>query len=253
MTARARQLLFLAGTAVAAPLLAAALIDLARTADFARLIGAYYLDAGVADRRSYNVVSSVIYDYRGFDTMGEQLILFAAAVGVGLLLRVQRGEVERSARESIAGREVPSPSSALKLAGVVVMGFTFLIGVYIILSVHVTPGGGFQSGVLLASGLLAAYIASEYGVYARLAPEAVLERVESVAAGLYVAVGFAGLLVAGSFLANFVPLGSMGGLYGGGTIWVLNLIVGFEVTAGCILIFTEFLEQAVLIRERARR
>lgn len=250
---RVRRLLFWSGLAVLAPLLATAFYELASGGNFANLVGSYYLDVAVADRLSHNVVSSVIFDYRGFDTMIEQLILFTAAVATSLLLRVQRGESERSARASIPGREVPPVSGAVKLAGVVVMGFTLLFGVYIIFSVHVAPGGGFQSGVLLASGLLAAYIAGEYVVYDRLAPVELLERTEAAVAGAYLVVGCAGLLISGAFLANFLPLGSPRGLYAGGTIWALNLLVGIEVTASCVVIFTEFLEQAVLIRERAAR
>lgn len=253
MTARGRHVLFLIGAAGIAGLLIPALVRLAAVGDFADLVAGYYLDVAVAERHSYNVVSSVIFDYRGFDTMFEQLILFAAVVGVALLLRVQAGEVEREPQESRATRHVPGTSSAIRVAGVVLAGFTLLVALYIILAVHVTPGGGFQSGVLIAAGLLSIYLADEYRVYDRLAPVTLVERVEAVAAGSYLVVGLAGLAVAGTFLANVLPLGDLGGLYAGGTIWVLNLVVAFEVTAGFVLIFTEFLEQAVLIRQRARR
>lgn len=253
MSARARHLLFLAGAAGLLAFLVPASFRLAAVAEFSDLIAGYYLDVGVNERRSYNLVSSVIFDYRGFDTMFEQLILFAAVVGVSLLLRVQAGEVEREPQESRGTRQVPGTSSAIRFAGIFLAGFALLVALYIILAVHVTPGGGFQSGVLIAAGLLSLYLADEYRVYDRLAPVAAVERVEALAAGSYLLVGLAGLAVTGTFLANILPLGELGGLYAAGTIWVLNLIVAFEVTAGFVLIFAEFLDQAVLIRERAGR
>lgn len=253
MSARVRNGLFLASAVTAAALLVASLVDLTRVDDFADLISVYYLDVGVAERRSYNLVSSVIFDYRGFDTMIEQLILFAAVVGATLLLRRQAGEEEAQPRGSLPGREVPPTSDAVRFAGMALAGFSVLVAVYIVFAVHITPGGGFQSGVLVAGGVLAVHIGDEFFVYERLTPATLVERVEAISAGVYVLVGVVGIATTGAFLANFLPLGSLGGLYGGGTIWLLNLIVGFEVTAGFIVLFTEYLAQGVLIRERSSR
>lgn len=254
MSARLRTIVFVVGAVGVAAALVPALVQLTAVDAFADLIATYYLEVGVEQRESYNVVSSVIFDYRGFDTMFEQLILFSAVVGVSLLLRVQREEVEeREAHDSLPSRDVPSTSGALRLAGSVLVGFALLIGVYILLAVHLTPGGGFQSGVLVSAGFLAIYLADEYALYDRLTSVAVLERIEAVAAGSYLLVGLAGLVVGGALLANVIPLGEVGGAYAGGTIWVLNLIVGIEVTAGFVLVFSEFLQQAVLVRRRGRR
>ncbi len=251
MSGRSRLAVFAVGGVGLAVVMGLALFQLPQVVEFSRFVSNYYLDVGVRETHSYNLVSSVIFDYRGADTMIEQLILFAAAVAVALLLRAQRTEHEEAPRDSIGDRAVPPTSRALRLAGVVLPGFALLIAVYVILHVQITPGGGFQSGVLVAGGLLAVHLADEYRTYDRLTPEATLERTESIAAGAYVLVGALGLAVAGSFLRNFLPLGELGSLVSSGTIWLLNLIVAFEVTAGFVLVFTEFLDQAVRIRERA--
>lgn len=250
MSRTTRNVLFLASATVAAAVVVAALVQVTSMDDFRDLISVYYLDGGVVSRSSYNVVSSVIFDYRGFDTMIEQLILFTAVVGTTLLLRRQADEREQQVRSSLEAREVPAPSSAIRAAGIVLAGFSVLVAIYIILAVHVTPGGGFQSGVLIAGGVLTLHVALGFDVYGPVVPSSTLERIEALSAGLYVLVGVAGIVVTGSLLANVLPLGSLGGLYGGGTIWVLNLIVGFEVSAGFVLLVTEYAEQTLLIRER---
>lgn len=249
MSGRVREVVFLVAAVGVAALLVPAFVDLAGV-DPGDTVAAHYLEVGLAQRRSYNVVSSVIFDYRGFDTVFEQLILFAAVVGVSLLLRVQSRESDEEPRDARPSREVSATAGAIRLAGIVLAGVCVLVAVYIILAVHVTPGGGFQSGVLIAGGLLAIYLADEYALYDRLNPTQFVETVEASAAAAYLAVGLLGLMVGGTFLANVLPLQAPDGLYAGGTIWVLNLIVGFEVTAGFSLIFGEFLEQAVLVRER---
>lgn len=249
MSRATRNALFLASATVAGAVVVGALVQVTSMDDFRDLISVYYLDVGVVSRSSYNVVSSVIFDYRGFDTMIEQLILFTAVVGTTLLLRRQAGEREEQARSSLDARAVPAPGSAIRAAGIVLAGFSVLVAIYVILAVHVTPGGGFQSGVLVAGGVLILHVALGFDVYGPVVPTSTVERIEAISAGVYVLVGVAGIVVAGSLLANVLPLGSLGGLYGGGTIWVLNLIVGFEVTAGFVLLFTEYAEQTLLIRE----
>lgn len=47
-----------------------------------RLVSDYYLEDGFRETESANVVSSIVWDFRGFDTLGEETVLFTAAVGV---------------------------------------------------------------------------------------------------------------------------------------------------------------------------
>ena len=54
----------------------------------------YFIGNGQAQAATNNIVTSVVFDYRGFDTLGESVILFAAVIGVGLMFRSMRGEEE---------------------------------------------------------------------------------------------------------------------------------------------------------------
>lgn len=253
MTSRLRRAVFLLAALPFGAFFAWGIVALAGTVRFEDLIGTYYLQVGVEEIKSYNVVTTVVFDYRGADTMIEQLILFAAVVGVDLLLRRQPTEREEPPRRSLAERDVPPPSTALQLAAVVLVGVSIFTPMYVILHAQYTPGGGFQSGVVFAGALLATYIAHEYMTFAELTPLPLVERLEALSAGAYVVVGAVGLAVAGTFLANFLPVGQLGTLLSTGTVLLLNLIVGLEVTAGFVLIFHAFLRQTEQIRERAGR
>ena len=189
-----------------------------------------------SERHVSNVVSAVTFDYRGIDTMGEEFILFAAVMGVALLLREVRGE-ERP-RDRVR-------SDAVRVAGLAMVGPTVALGLYVVAHGYITPGGGFQGGVVLATAAALVYLAGEYRAFRRVTPTPLLDLAEGAGAGTYVAVGLIALLLGHEFLTNFLPFGTSGKLASGGTIALLNAAVGLEVCAAFVLLFTEFLEELV--------
>jgi multicomponent Na+:H+ antiporter subunit B len=86
-------------------------------------------------------------------------------------------------------------------------------------------------------------------VLRRVRPVELVEVTEALAAAAFALVALAGLIIAGAALTNFLGLGGRGTLLSGGTIPLLNVIVGVEVTAALTLILTEFLDQTLLRRE----
>jgi multicomponent Na+:H+ antiporter subunit B len=117
---------------------------------------------------------------------------------------------------------------------------------------HLTPGGGFQGGAVLAGAPLLMYLVGEYGALRKLTPEWLIEVAEGAGAGGYVVVGLVALATGSAFLFNWLPLGTAGDLLSSGTIFVLNLIVGLAVAAGLALLLSEFLEQTLEVRGRIR-
>ena len=63
-----------------------------------------------------------------------------------------------------------------------------------------------------------------------------LENVESLSALLFVVVGLLGILVGGSFLANFISKGQLFAVISAGTIPILNIIIGFKVAMSLFLV-----------------
>jgi multicomponent Na+:H+ antiporter subunit B len=113
-----------------------------------------------------------------------------------------------------------------------------------------TPGGGFQGGVVLASALYVIYLGTNYATVERFQPDALLEASDGMGASGYILIGLLGLLAGTDFLSNVVGLGVTGNLISGGTISLLNLVVGVEVAGGFAILASEFLDQTAVIRTR---
>jgi multicomponent Na+:H+ antiporter subunit B len=202
--------------------------------------------AALEQRHVSNTVAGIAFDVRGIDTLGEELILFSAAIGTALLLRSQRDpdRAREAADEATASRgEIPVSVRAL---GAVLVGPVLVLGVYVVSHGHLTPGGGFQGGVILAAALLLVYTAGQAIALERVRPLAVVELADAVGAAAYALVAIGGLVFATVAMENFLPFGTQGSLLSGGMIPVLNVAVGIEVAGAITLIVTEFLDYALL-------
>ncbi|MFI6764832.1 MnhB domain-containing protein [Streptomyces sp. NPDC050355] len=191
-------------------------------------------------RHTANTVSSVNFDQRAFDTLGEESILFGAVLGAVVLLRQTRDE----------HRLPPEPARVappVRRYALLALPVTLLIGLYVIAHGQLSPGGGFQGGVVAATALHLLYIAVDYRALERIRPVGRYEVADAAGEAAYVLVGAAGLLVGASFLANFLPLGTFNTLASGGTVPLLNAAIGVEVAAGVVVLLARFLDQAVEI------
>ena len=248
MTPELRRRVFLVAAAAVGALL---LWGLAGLPDFGTYAGPYgdvLNQVAVAERKATNVVASVTFDYRGVDTMGEEFILFAAVMGVAILMRAQRDETEQPPDEDASDRNAPATSNAVRVIGLALVGPVVLFGLYLVVHGHLTPGGGFQGGVVLATAALLVWLSGEYVTLRRVSPELVGDLAESVGAATYVVIGLLGVAAGATFLANVLPLGQPGALLSAGTIPPINAAVGLEVAGGFVLLVYEFLEQTLVIR-----
>jgi multicomponent Na+:H+ antiporter subunit B len=113
-------------------------------------------------RHVSNMVSAVNFDYRGFDTIGEEFMLVAAVTGAVVLLRGTRGESLSAQPQENPDRPVGPASEAIILICRLMMPITLAFGLYVVLHATATPGGGFQGGVIIGSGLLLLYLGDGY-------------------------------------------------------------------------------------------
>jgi multicomponent Na+:H+ antiporter subunit B len=197
----------------------------------------------VPQRGTTNVVTAVVFDYRGFDTMGEEFILFAAVIGVVILLREDDAGMTREAQADVVR------SDAIRFFGVLMVGLVVLVGLWLAAFGLVTPGGGFQGGVAIAGGIALLYLVAGYGPWRNVANEHLLDPFEGAGAGLYVALGLATLITAAPFLHNFLGPGQTGTLFSGGSMSFLNWGVAIEVAAANLVLYTEFLQRLVAPKE----
>jgi multicomponent Na+:H+ antiporter subunit B len=253
VTRRTRLTVFGVAAVVLAGVLAVGLAGLPSFGDYHGVYGLVLSHVTVAQRRATDVVTAITFDYRGLDTMGEEFILFAASFGVVVLLREQRDERRESEAESDEDEEPPESavqrphtSPALIAIGRLLVGPVLVLGVYVASHGQLTPGGGFQGGVILAAAVILVFVAVGRVGMAPIRPSGAAEILESAGAGAYVALGLGGLLSAARFLSNFLPLGTKGSLLSGGTIASLSAVVGLEVAGAITLIVSEFVDQRLL-------
>ena len=102
-----------------------------------------------------------------------------------------------------------------------------VVGLYIVLHGHVTPGGGFQGGVILAAAFFLPVLAGA----GRALDERLLGLVEGMAGTAFIVIGLLALLGQGAFLQPWLGTGELGSLLSAGTLPLLYLAVGLKVGA----------------------
>ncbi len=108
-----------------------------------------------------------------------------------------------------------------------------IFGMYIILHGNISPGGGFQGGVLVASAVILIYMGYGYKTASKTFNLEWLHILEAVAAIIYIAIACMGIFAGGSFAQNvFYDLGETGELFSSGTVSYMNYAVGFKVFTG---------------------
>jgi multicomponent Na+:H+ antiporter subunit B len=245
-----RRRLFLVSAAILAALMAWALGGIPAFGDYHGIYGLLLNRVAVPEEHATNVITAVNFDYRGFDTLGEEFILFAAVLGLALILRERRDEEEGPPDDDASGRQVAGASVAVRLVTVALVGPTVVLAVYIIAHGAITPGGGFQGGVIAATALLLVYLGGEYLALRRVRPLPLVEITKAAGAGAFVLIGIGGLVFGTAFLANFLPKGTPGDVFSAGTMQPLSVAVGLEITGGFVLILSEFLDQTLVLRRR---
>jgi multicomponent Na+:H+ antiporter subunit B len=182
----------------------------------------YYAERTASDLGAANIVTAIIVTYRGLDTLGEVTVLFLAAAIVGLVL------AKDSQRSPVDQRMRPPVGELLTTGTRFLVPMILLLGVYVFVNGHLTPGGGFQGGAIIASAVLLMLLANPLKHFSH----GLISAIESLAGVFYIGIGLAGLFLAGGFLDNrLLPLGNLGELFSAGAIPVIYSLIGLKVGA----------------------
>jgi len=180
-------------------------------------IGDYYLENSVEQTGSVNTITSIIVSYRGFDTLGEVTVLFLASTGLAAILFDNRGRKRRRQHASLI----------VRIGAHLIYPLIILLGAYVFIHGHLTPGGGFQGGAIMATGVLLMFMSyRSFEVNHKW-----LTYLESFAGITFVTIGLSGLIWGDSFLANVLPLGVPNELFSAGIIPIIYIAVGIKVGA----------------------
>ena len=176
-----------------------------------------------------NAVTSVVTYFRGLDTLGEVTILFLAIFGISLTLE------KNISKENILKYD----NTLLQIATKVLSPLIVLFGLYIIFHGHLSPGGGFQGGVIIASAFLLQFLA--YGDEVSINHK-IIKIIESFSGASFAILGILGFIVGDLFFGNILPVGAIGSLASGGIIPILYILVGLKVSAEMIALIEYFIK-----------
>ncbi len=188
------------------------------------LVSKEYVEGAPKDLNSPNVVTAVVVTYRGLDTLGEVTVLFIATAAVGFLL----GRRKKFKRKQ--------SSEILKSGTSVLLGAIVVLGIYVFSHGHLSPGGGFQGGVIIASGFVLMILSD----VASNTNESILHWLESSSGVIYILLGLSGLLlvsnkafiIGNGFLdPRFIGIGEYLKLFSAGAIPLIYSVIGIKVGA----------------------
>ena len=190
----------------------------------------YYVENGPQEIGAPNLVTAIVVTYRGLDTLGEVTVLFISAAGVGLLLRRKERKQNNNLQQNKSVKQTTtrhkSSSEIVETATELLLPMIILFGVYVFINGHLSPGGGFQGGAIIASGTMFLLLALPESHISRL----LIAITESLSGFSYVVVGVLGVVMAGGFLDNrFISPGTYGNLFSAGAIPLIYTLVGLKV------------------------
>lgn len=182
-----------------------------------------------------NVVTSVLASYRGYDTLGEVTVILTAGAGVLALLG------DRIRRRKIADAKVRK-LIVLRVITKLFLPLILLFALYVLFHGDYGPGGGFQAGVIFATGFILYALAFGLGNAQRLIPSRLLRIMAAAGVLIYAAVGIESMLLGGKFLeyrvlANDPVTGQHLG------IMLIEVGVGITVTAVMLIIYYGFVSR----------
>lgn len=188
---------------------------------------------GYAATGATNLVSAIYLGYRAFDTLGETIVLLVALAGSVALVASAPGRPDLAAdtERGPADRRNAGHTDVINVIAGKLAPIVLLFGAYVMLYGHTSPGGGFQGGVVLASGVVFIAIGRRAGGIGRISPSIAafgprsLSRMEAIAFAAILALSFPGSWAggAGEGVATVAP------------IIALNIGIGLKVGSGVAL------------------
>jgi len=192
-----------------------------------------YLSAGASETGAVNLVSGIYLNYRLYDSLFELLIFSIAVLGVRFYLNA-----DESKKPSVV-KIAESP--VVRISADLLFGPIIMIGLYLIVFGHLSPGGGFSGGAVGGSGLLLCAAALGAEVVARRFHEQIIEQIEWGILLVILMFVIAPVLLGRMPLTDLLPPGQEGTLLSGGTIPVHNVLIGIKVFIGTWVIIYSFI------------
>lgn len=197
-------------------------------------VAPYYLANSLSDTGVFNVVTAILASYRGFDTLGELVVIFTAGVGVLALLTK---DSQSSTKHNGAAMQ---QHMVLRTVAKMLIPLLLVFAFYVQFHGDYGPGGGFQAGVIFAVAIILYAMLFGEQVAQQVITKKSVQRLAALGVMLFGGVGIVSILLGGNFLNYSVLLAdSVSGQHLG--ILLVELGVGITVAAVMIMIFYSFI------------
>ena len=210
-------------------------------------VSARYIENGLQETGAVNIVTGMILDYRAFDTLGESSVLFTAAMVVLFLLRkdkdsAQYSQLAQSMEENPHSDTFYEPKSdaILQKTAFILVPVVLLLGVYVVLNGHLSPGGGFSGGAIMGAGLILYVTAFGFDQMRRFFTYKTYQRIVLAALLTYALSKCYSFFTGANHIESIIPLGTPGAILSSGLILVLNICVGFIVACTMYCFYAVF-------------
>jgi len=191
-------------------------------------VSAHYIEKGVEETGSINIVTGMILKYRAFDTFGEAHVLFIATICVMALLMVDDEKLKEIAEVDDRKYE-PKNDKILQKVAFILVPIIFMFGFYIILNGHLSPGGGFSGGAMLGAGMILYVSAFGFRKMQRFFDEEIFKIVKVSSLVLYAAIISYYFYMGANGFDSHIPIGTPGNILSAGLLLPINILVGMEV------------------------
>ena len=185
-----------------------------------------YVEKGTEETGAVNTVAGMILDYRAFDTLGESFVLFTAMCAVTMLMNAPgKRRVRKLDYEVLDYYQDPIIRTVCKL----VIPIILMFGIYILLNGHLSPGGGFSGGAIMASALIIYALVWGGERASHAIPSKALRIIVLCALGFYACSKTYSFFTGANDLHSIISPGTPGRILSAGLILPLNVAVGFVV------------------------
>ncbi|NIM03383.1 hypothetical protein GTN66_04435 [bacterium] len=143
--------------------------------------------------------------------------------------------------------EQPGMTLIVKTITRLTVGLILLYGIYIVTHGHLSPGGGFPGGVIIALSFIHLMLAFGKDLALRKLSRGAAAFFESFGAIMFLTIGLLGV-VGGYFFLNFVLKGRPFNLFSAGIIPLCNIAICLKVGAGLFAVFVALIFLKITVK-----
>lgn len=208
-------------------------------------VSRFYVEEGLEHTGAANIISGIILDFRGFDTLGESHVLFIGACTVLILLRLSSGDTPEEQKERLEAEAddrhyEPRHDPILQGCARILVPLLLVFGIYILLNGHLSPGGGFSGGAVLGAGLILHLTAFGFKQSEKFFTFKTFRTVTTISLMTYaISKGYV-FFTGANGIENHIGTGEFGAILSGGIMLLLNIVVGMVVACTMYGLFTLF-------------